>query len=334
MKRLLNFGVSDPLTLGMAHPVADRLETLGRARPVTWGSRCLALSAMSVIALASAPLSIASDHPDHDSETHVKTRYKFISSFDGKKGQSYEIVTEDGVKKAYRLLGDGKRKEVDLTKNSDGSYQMSYDDGQIIDLPNIDLDGLEGLKGLAELEKLEGLKGLKALKSLEGLEGLSALSALKGLDGLDGLDALDGIEISGEDVQILTLDGTEFTFSDDSNLRDGFPEKLRAMLSSKDGSKTIKIVRNGETANWISKNGSDGERFDLEDTVVGTHFEFIHSSNRIDAVQRQLDRTKRHLEAMKNNKDISYDLESALRDIESAQKSLEEAESRLLDDDE
>lgn len=331
MKRLLNFGVSDPLTLGMAHPVADRLETLGRARPVTWGSRCLALSAMSVIALVSAPLSIASDHPDHDSETHVKTRYKFVSSFDGKKGQSYEIVTEDGVKKAYRILEGGKRKEVDLTKRSDGSMQLTYDDGQVIDLPNIDLEGLEGLKGLAALEKLEGLKGLKALKSLEGLEGLSALSALK---GLDGLDALDGIEISGEDVQILTLDGTEFSFSDDSKLRDKFPEKLRAMLSSKDGSKTIKIVRNGETANWISKSGSEGERFDLEDTVIGTHFEFIHSSNRIDAVQRQLDRTKRHLEAMKDNTDISYDLESALRDIESAQKSLEEAESRLLDDNE
>ena len=59
MKDLLNFGVSDPLTLGMAHPVADRLETLGRARPTTWRSRCLALSAMSVIVLSTAPMTIA-----------------------------------------------------------------------------------------------------------------------------------------------------------------------------------------------------------------------------------------------------------------------------------
>ena len=59
MKKLLNFGVADPLTFCMGHPVAERLETLGRARPTTWRSRSLALSAMSVIAIVSAPLTIA-----------------------------------------------------------------------------------------------------------------------------------------------------------------------------------------------------------------------------------------------------------------------------------
>ena len=59
MKRVLNFGVADPLTMGMTHPIADRLKTLGRARPVTWKSRGLALSAMSMIALASAPITMA-----------------------------------------------------------------------------------------------------------------------------------------------------------------------------------------------------------------------------------------------------------------------------------
>ena len=49
MKNLLNLGVSGPLTLGMAHPIADRLETLGRARPTTWRSRILALSAMGCL---------------------------------------------------------------------------------------------------------------------------------------------------------------------------------------------------------------------------------------------------------------------------------------------
>jgi len=63
MKRFLNFGVSDPLTLAMAHPVKDRLQSLGRARPTTWRTRCLALSAMSVIALASAPITTAESAP-------------------------------------------------------------------------------------------------------------------------------------------------------------------------------------------------------------------------------------------------------------------------------
>lgn len=59
MKNLLNFGVPDPLTLGMAHPVADRLKTLGRARPTTWRTRGAALSVMSIMALASAPITMA-----------------------------------------------------------------------------------------------------------------------------------------------------------------------------------------------------------------------------------------------------------------------------------
>ena len=325
MKNLLNLGVSNPLTLGMAHPVADRLETLGCAKPATWLSRCLALSAMSVIALASAPLSIAADHPEHDLGTHAKTQFRFIQNTDGKKGQSYEIVTEDGVKKAYRILEGGKRKEVNLIKRDDGTFQLTYDDGQVIDLPNIDLDGLEGLKGLAALEKLEGLKGLSALKSLEGLEGLAALK------GLEGLDALDGIEISSGDIQVFTLDGSELSFSDDSKLLDKFPEKLRGMLSSKDGSKTIRIVRNGESTNWINRDDANGETFQFPDTVVERRFEFFQSSDPLASAQRQLERTKQQLETLSENEDVSFDLKNALRDIESAQKSLEEAESRLSD---
>lgn len=65
MKRLLNLGVSNPLVMGMAHPVADRIETLGRTRPMTRRSRCLALSAMGSIAIATAPITMA--------ETTVKT---------------------------------------------------------------------------------------------------------------------------------------------------------------------------------------------------------------------------------------------------------------------
>jgi len=318
MKRLLNFGVSDPLTLGMAHPVADRLETLGRARPTTWGSRALALSAMGVIALASAPLSIASSSSDHDTESHFETRYKFLSKFDNKKGQSYEIVTEDGVKKAYRILENGKRKEVDLVQKDDGSYQMTYDDGQIIDLPNIDVKSFEGLKGLSNLKSLKGLEGLRALKSLEGL---------------DGLDALDGIELSGSNFQIFTSDGEKFNFSDSSKITDKFPQKLREMLKSEDGSKEIRIVRSGDKTRWFSEEGELAEGFDLDDTIVSSRFEFFHSSDPLETAQRQLERTKRQLESLSDDQNLSFDLKNALRDIESAQKSLEEAESRLLDAD-
>jgi hypothetical protein len=61
MKNLLNFGVSDPLTLGMAHPVADRLERLGRAKPISTLSRMTAFGFIGVVATLTAPFSIAGE---------------------------------------------------------------------------------------------------------------------------------------------------------------------------------------------------------------------------------------------------------------------------------
>lgn len=324
MKKLLNFGVSDPLTLGMAHPVADRLETLGRARPATWGSRALALSAMGVIALASAPLSIASDTSDHEKEAHFENRFKFISSLSGNLGQSYEIVTEDGVKKAYRILDGGKRKEVDLVQMDDGTYSMTFEDGQVIELPNIDMSSFEGLKNLSGLKKLEGLEGLAALKSLESLQGL---------EGLNGLEKLKGIKLSGNNVQIITSDGEKFSFSDEADFSGEFPERIRDMLKKKDGSHEIRIITKGDKASWFSEDGKLAEGFQLEDTIIAPRFEFFQSSDPLETAQRQLERTKRQLESLSDNENLSFDLKNALRDIESAQKSLEEAENRLLEED-
>ena len=56
MKNLLNFGVSDPLTLGMSHPVADRLETLGREKTLTNRGRATVLGIMGGLAVLSAHL--------------------------------------------------------------------------------------------------------------------------------------------------------------------------------------------------------------------------------------------------------------------------------------
>lgn len=318
MRRLLNFGVADPLTLGMAHPVADRLETLGRARPATWRSHALALSAMSVIALASAPLSIAANEAHPETEKKYETRYKFSSSLNGKKGQSYEIVTENGVKKAYQILEEGKRKQVDLVKKEDGSYRMTFDDGQTINLPNIDRDNLERLREL------------KALESLEGLEGLEAL---KGLKSLEGLDALEGVEFSDADIKVFSLEESDFTFLDGSKFLDKFPNDVRDRFKSKDLPRRIEVIRNGTGAKFLSLKDADGKIVELDDTVVGTRVEFFQTSDPLGAARRQLERTKRQLENLSENESLTFDLENALRDIESAQKSLKEAESRLLDEE-
>ena len=319
MKKLLSLGVSDPLTLGMAHPVADRLETLGRARPTTWRSRFLALGAMSVIALASAPHSIASDHPE---KVKTETRFKFISNFDGEKGESYEIVTEDGERKAYRILEGGEREPAVLEEDENGGYRLTYSDGKTVDLPSINFEKLEGLKGL---------KGLAALKSLKGLEGLDGLAALKSLEGLNGLSNLEGLE-SG-DVEIRILNSEDHHFSGDGSFENlaEFPERLRELLQSKDGSKQIKIIKRSELGNKFSFHDKDGESFDLPDTFVDMRFEFNQDDDPLGMARRQLDETKRQLETLSDDKNLSFDLKNALRDIESAQQSLEEAENRLLD---
>ena len=72
MKRLIDLGVSNPLTLGMGHPLAGRLETLGRARPTTWPRRLLALSAIGIIGLSSAPMTLA-DVINAEALPHVLT---------------------------------------------------------------------------------------------------------------------------------------------------------------------------------------------------------------------------------------------------------------------
>jgi hypothetical protein len=218
MKNWLNFGVSDPLTLGMAHPIADRLETLGRARPVTKRSRAMALGLIGAAAMLTAPITIAADHPDKI--------MGFNLHIDGEamNGQSYEIVDEDGEKKAYRLLEGGERQRVDLQMKEDGSYQLTYEDGQTVDIPNIDLDGLDSLKSLEGLKALEGLKSLEGLKALEGLKGLEGLSALSRLEGLS--------ELKG--VSRIILKNGEFESPD-------FPENVKIVV----GNKTIDVAGDG-----------------------------------------------------------------------------------------
>ena len=130
MKNLLNLGVSDPLTLGMAHPVADRLERLGRARPATWRNRCLALSAMSVIAISTAPLSIAADDlavensgykltvvPDMSEAqlAELQTRLDAVSTGQADESFVTDFMEENKGHLEVKYNADGRVTEIDTT---------------------------------------------------------------------------------------------------------------------------------------------------------------------------------------------------------------------------
>ena len=180
----------------------------------------MALGLIGAAAMLTAPITIAADHPDKIMGFNIHIDGEAMN------GQSYEIVDEDGEKKAYRIVKGGERQQVDLEMKEDGSYQLTYEDGQTVDIPNIDLDGLDSLKSLEGLKALEGLKSLEGLK---GFEGLSALSRLEGLSELKGASRF-------------ILKNGEFESPD-------FPENVKIIV----GNKTIDVAGDGGTLDGDSR---------------------------------------------------------------------------------
>jgi len=325
MRRLLNFGVSDPLTLGMGHPVADRLETLGRIKPITIGGRATVLAVMGGLAVMSAPFTLAADRP----EVENKIRYKFVSSEKDSASQGYEVVSENGETRAYVILENGDREPARLESLEDGTFRLTYDDGQTIDLPNMDGMNLEGLRGLKSLEGLEGLKQIKILGNLTGLESLEGLEGLAGLKGLAELSAFAGLDFETPNFEVFKLDRNEF----EADLRDEilakFPENLREMIENTDGKTAIEITQSGNFPNSLSFSSSDGDIFTLPDSVLDWDYAFVEDKNPLGQALRQLERTERQLDKIANDENLSFDLENARRDLENARKSLEAASERL-----
>ena len=295
MKKLLNLGVSDPLTLGMAHPIADRLETLGRARPTTWGGRVLALSAMGVLAIASAPLTIAADAPE---VKNLETKHKYVSRFLNDEGLSYEIITEDGERKAYRILDNGDREPAQFETTEDGKSRVVFSDGQIEDLLDIDLSKIESLDPLVKLE---------------------------------GFKALEGVDVGTAQIRVVnTHDGTELP--EDFKLQ--LPESIRNLIDSNGGIKQVKFVRSGDGT--VNFEDIADRTVDFQSALVGESdvamqlkITFEDDGETLASARRQLELTKRQIEKMTGDEDLTFDLENALRDLENARKSLEAAESRL-----
>jgi len=108
---------------------------------------------MGVLAIASAPISIAADEAE-------KKNLRIVMSETGET-QAYEVRTENGVNSAYRILDGGKREAAKIETNEDGVTRLVFSDGQTVDLSKIDLSKLGNLKSLEGLEGLEGLSGLK-----------------------------------------------------------------------------------------------------------------------------------------------------------------------------
>ena len=310
MKRLLNLGVSDPLTLGMTHPVADRLETLGRATPLTKGGRVTVLGILSGLAVLSAPFTLAADETTPKKEI----KYKFVSSQDGFEHQSYEVVNENGEERAYEISKNGERVPAQLEQLEDGTKRIHLSDGQIIDLPNI--TNFEKLKGLGDLARLEGFEDLKKLEALADFEGLAHFTALK------------EIEIDGQDLDTFVFNSVKSGEELSEEILAKFPESLQELFNDANGTKEIKILKNGKIEAFDFSE-LDVETITLPDTVVDLNFAFVTDSDPLAQALRQIERTERQLSKLAEDETVAYDLENAMRDLESARKSLEAAEARL-----
>jgi len=310
MKNLLNLGVSDPLTLGMTHPVADRLETLGRSQTLTKGSRATVLGILGGLAVLSAPFTLAAD----DTTPKKEIKYKFVSSQDSLSNQSYEVVNENGEERAYIISENGERVPAQLEQLEDGTKRIHLSDGQIIDLPNI--TGFEDLKVLGDLTSLEGFESLKKLEALADFEGLAHFTALK------------EIEIDGQDLDTYVFNSVKSGEELSEEILAKFPESLQELFNDANGTKEIKILKNGKIEAFDFSE-LDGETITLPDTVVDLNFAFVTDSDPLAQALRQIERTERQLSKLAEDETVAYDLENAMRDLESARKSLEAAEARL-----
>ncbi|MDB2439537.1 hypothetical protein N9W89_12555 [Hellea sp.] len=120
MKHLLNLGVTDPLSLGMAHPLSHRLETLTSPKAGRGVSRAVTIGILFGAATLSAPLIQADAHPEeelagkyeaHQGKTVIKRNY----NDDGiKASEHYEITVDGEDVKAYSISPSGKKTLIDI----------------------------------------------------------------------------------------------------------------------------------------------------------------------------------------------------------------------------
>ena len=255
MTKWYDMGLSRPLTLGMAHPLADRLETLAISQwHKTWARSATASLVLGVAAL-SAPLSIAENLPETSlADTVVtsnsgKTVIKMNKTDNNgeKINKHYEIELKGDEFEAYEFDDSGKKSKVKMSdiegfdaEKAKNSNTWSFSIGEDNELK---FDAGEGhaqeagtrlyfkndaenshqlkvfengkLQHLDQLESLKGLEKLADLKVLKNLEGLEALEDLQDLEGLEGLDEVDRLKILKNLEGIKTL--KRFELGDDGD---------------------------------------------------------------------------------------------------------------------
>ncbi len=364
MSKWLDLGMSDPLTLGMAHPLADRLETLATPKLNKGLSRGLTAALILGVGTLTAPLTIAEAHPEHDLPDTVVSMKKKNSVIeivrtddDGETVKKrYEISLDGDTFEAYEVDVAGRKTKVDPAdiegfdiEKAKASKSWSFNVGEDNKLKFLSGEDIKKKRGVyswlhsdsdddevrQSIRVYTGDKELKeALKGLEKLEGLERLEALKSLEGLgelSGLSALGNLSELGELSELKNLDRLKV-------LENFKGEIVIKGLTGDDGAKTFSW--SGDMSDFPERfKGLDVEHdfkfegSDFEGGDINTFFlkrgEAASKEARLAIAKSMLENAQNMLEEMDDLEESESELRRARRDLEKAQKSLKAAEKKL-----
>jgi hypothetical protein len=153
----LDLGMSDPLTLGMAHPLADRLECLATPKVNKAVSRSVTAALMVTVAIATAPFTIASENV----ATETRLQDSVVKS---DAAQSNRAKVERQTATVTRKNNKKSRSKITVARNNDGDRQ-AYEITIIGDTFEAARVGRFGKKTPIELSEIVGFDQEKATAS-------------------------------------------------------------------------------------------------------------------------------------------------------------------------
>lgn len=297
--------------------------------------RALAISALGAMAISVASFSVAAAQDVKNSASSSST---VSATIDGRPGESYEIVTEDGSSTAFHILENGDRLPVPLTQKEDGSSEIVLGDGEIVEI-------LPNSYGNSQSWS-ESSDGSASSNSYSGNSNNRSSSGLS-----DYLPRRSGEANRADRERDRYRNMGKAQRERLQNMRENQRKRLEEMSgrqwenwnSSSDGeassSESGRRYGNRDSRyNYRNYRGAEGrenrrQRMDemrqrLLDMQGVSNLEELMAGRRtssMDSAQRQLDSAMRQLEKLQENGNTSPALKKALRDLEKAQKSIDEA---------
>lgn len=192
-----------PMGLTIYHPLKERLMMMTQTtRKTTLMSRLAAGTLIASAIALTAPLSLAGHHGEDEmaGKPHAKTMskrvIKSVEDVDGVKTKThYEIVTKNGVTKAYSIDRDGNRTEVDpaTIKTKHGHVMTETHSGP----HNMDVMVMHGPDG-ADIEKHIKIITENEMGGPDGQHKKVIVRTMK-----------DGQEMSGKNVQVYAFSSAD-----------------------------------------------------------------------------------------------------------------------------